>query len=168
MAIMGNVVGGSSALGKTLILEGKDGTQIVGVITEQENVFNAKPSDIRIGKTAVVDSGIVEGTNTINYRTEMSSILVLPGENFSIPFKYYNMYDYKKFQCIVVLFHLNYTDNVETMAITINDTVFSVEESKKLSSITKNFDNKSIDLNFTNNSNNTYEVFYFTFHEEEE
>lgn len=168
MAIMGNVVGGASTLGKTLILEGEDGTQIVGVITEQESVFNAKPSDVRIGKKVVTDSGIIEGTNTITYRTEAGSRLVLPGEEFSIPLQNYNQYDYTKFQGIIVVSNSDYNDVAETMGIVINDTVFSTETFQKLSNITKNQDHKSVDLNITNDSENTYEFFYFTYHDEVE
>ena len=58
------------------------------------------------------------------------------------------------------------SDSAETMAITINDSVFSATNYNKLSDITKNIDTKSIDLNITNNSDNIYSIRYFTYREE--
>lgn len=169
MAIYGNMVGSSGGtLGKTIEIISDDGTDLMGVVVDQEQILDAKPSDVKIGKKVVSDSGLIEGTNTINYRTIAGSCLVLPGQNFSIPLKMYNQYDYTNFQGIIVLFNSDYSDSVETMAITINDSVFSVETSEKLSNITKNEDIKSIDLNITNDSANIYSIRYFTYHEEME
>ena len=67
IAIYGNVVGGSGgALGKTLILEDPSGIELVGVVTESEQVLDAVASqDIREGKTAVTAEGIVVGSKRI-------------------------------------------------------------------------------------------------------
>lgn len=169
MPIYGNVVGSSGGiLGKTVEIISDDGVNLMGVVVDQEQILDAKPSDVRIGKKVVTDSGVIEGTNTINYRTEMASYLILPGANFSIPLNGYNMYDYTKLQCVIVLFNSDYNSNVETMGITVGNCVFSTSTSEKLSDITKNSSTGSIDLNITNDSENIYEIFYFTFHEESE
>ena len=163
------MVGSSGGiLGKTVEIISDDGVDLMGVVVDQEQILDAKPSDVRIGKKVVSDSGVIEGTNTINYRTSTGSRLVLPGYTFTIPLTEYNAYDYTQFQGIIVVFNSNYNDAVETMAITINDSVFSVETSEKLSNITKNEDTKSIDLNITNDSTNIYSIEYFTYREEVE
>ena len=167
MAIYGNMIGSSGGiLGKTVEIISDDGVDLIGVVVDQEQVLDAKPSDVRIGKKVVSDSGIIEGTNTINYRTQSGSRLIKPGQSFSIPLTMYNQYDYTKFQGIIVLFNSDYSDSAETMAITINDSVFSATNYNKLSDITKNIDTKSIDLNITNNSDNIYSIRYFTYREE--
>ena len=167
MAIYGNMIGSSGGiLGKTVEIISDDGVDLIGVVVDQEQVLDAKPSDVRIGKKVVSDNGIIEGTNTINYRTQSGSRLIKPGQSFSIPLTMYNQYDYTKFQGIIVLFNSDYSDSAETMAITINDSVFSATNYNKLSDITKNIDTKSIDLNITNNSNNIYSIRYFTYREE--
>ena len=167
MAIYGNMIGSSGGiLGKTVEIISDDGVDLIGVVVDQEQVLDAKPSDVRIGKKVVSDNGIIEGTNTINYRTQSGSRLIKPGQSFSIPLTMYNQYDYTKFQGIIVLFNSDYSDSAETMAITINDSVFSATNYNKLSDITKNIDTKSIDLNITNNSDNIYSIRYFTYREE--
>lgn len=167
--IYGNMVGSSGGmLGKTVEILSDDGVDLMGVVVDQETVLTAKPSDIRVGKKAVTDNGVIEGTNTINYRTYTASRVILPGESFSIQLDAYNQYDYTKFQGIIVLFSSDYSTNVNTMGITVNDNVFSIETSEKLSDITKNTNTKSIDFNITNSTENIYEVFYFTYREIEE
>lgn len=165
--IYGNAIGANGGvIGQTIEIICDDGTELMGVVTEKEELLDAKPSDVRVGKKVVSDSGIIEGTNTINYRTQSGSRLIKPGQSFSIPLTMYNQYDYTKFQCIIVLFNSDYSDSAETMAITINDSVFSATNYNKLSDITKNIDTKSIDLNITNNSDNIYSIRYFTYREE--
>lgn len=164
--ISGNMVGGGSAPLKTVILEDENGNEVVGIVTESPVILTARPSDIKIGKTAAIDSGVVEGENTINYRTEVSNRLILPGEDFSIPLYDYNQYDYTKFQCIIVVFDSDYNTNVELLGVSINDSIFSAETSEKVSDITKNHNTKSIDLNLTNTTDKIYSIRYFTYHEE--
>ena len=52
-----------------------------------------------------------------------------------------------------------------TKYVSMNDGLFSVETSKKISNITKNSETKSIDLNITNDSKDIYEIIYFTYKE---
>ena len=168
MAIMGNVVGGASTLGKTLILEGEDGTQIVGVITEQESVFNAKPSDVRIGKKVVTDSGVIEGTNTLTYRTRQSTRLIRPGDDYSIPLSDYNLYDFTKLQCIIVTKNTSLSDSFAAEKIVLDDGVYQVGSVEQISTVTKNIETKSIDLNLINDTDETKYIRYFTYKDEEE
>lgn len=163
MSIFGNVIGGGSAPLKTVILEDDFGNQMIGVVTESVQIFDAKPSDVKAGKKFVSDIGICEGTDTKNYRVEMSTWLVFPGENCSIPLSNYDIYDYTGFQCIITLFSQDYSTNATTIGVSIGDSVFSTQTSKKISNIVKNVNTKSIDLNIVNNSEDIYSIRYFTY-----
>lgn len=168
MAIYGNVIGGGGSTFKTLILEAPDGTQIVGTVTDHEQVFNAKPSDVRIGKKVVTDNGIIEGTNTITYRTTQAYRIIRPGENYSVPLDKYNQYDFDKLQCIIVAKNTKLSDSFAAEKIVIEYGVYQVGSSEQISSVTKNNDTKSIDLNLTNDTNETKYIIYFTYKNEEE
>lgn len=61
--ICGNLVGGIVGYGKTFIIEDENGKQLTGVITDEVITLTATVADIKAGKTAVIDSGIVTGTH---------------------------------------------------------------------------------------------------------
>ena len=63
MSIYGNVVGGGSGFGKTIIIEDADGNEFVGVVVDTEILFTATAEDIKLGKVAATDSGVVTGTH---------------------------------------------------------------------------------------------------------
>ena len=165
--INGNMIGGTAPI-KTLKIIDDDNNEFLGVVTGSEVVFDATPADVRINKTFAGDNGVQIGKNTITYHTTTSSRLILPGQSCSIPLDNYDLYDYTKFQGIIVLFNSDYSSNTNTVGITIENIVFSAETSEKLSDITKNLNTKSIDLNITNDSDNVYEIFYFTYREDTE
>ena len=167
-SIYGNMIGAGSAPLKTLILEDStSGIEIVGVVTENEQIFNARPQDIRIGKKAVVDGGIIEGTNTITYRTCKISYLIFAGEDYSIPIEDHDLYDYTKLQCMIAKFNTTIPQSVEVSMAVLEDHVYNVNSTQVLSSVTKNTSTKSIDLNITNNTDDTYVVHLFAYKEEE-
>lgn len=61
--IYGNVVGGGSGFGKTFLLEDESGKQLTGIVVDDVVVFTATPDDIKLGKTAGTNSGVVTGTH---------------------------------------------------------------------------------------------------------
>ena len=63
MRIVGNMVGCYSPMGKTFIFEDENGNQITGVVVDQEVVFTATAADIKKGKIAGTDDGVVVGTH---------------------------------------------------------------------------------------------------------
>lgn len=166
MSISGNLVGSYSQIGKTFILVDSDNNQFTGVVTDNMQVFDATPSDVKIGKTFVSDKGVEKGTDTKTYRTEHSSYLIFPGENFSILLEEYNQYDYTKFQAIIAKFNTSFEDSVNTDKISINDNIYAVNSTDILSNITKNSVTKSVDFNIVNNTDNIYVVHFNTYREE--
>jgi hypothetical protein len=165
--INGRQVGGGSPL-KTMTFVDENGVELLGIVVDKEVIFDATVNDVKIGKTFASDNGVEMGVDTKTYHTTTASCLVLPGEQLSIPLKNNDIYDYTKFQCIIVVYNSNYSTNVETVGVTLDDGVFSTMTTEKLSNITKNSNTKSIDLNITNDSSNIYAIRYFTYREDTE
>lgn len=61
--IYGNLVGGIIGYGKTFILVDENDNEIVGTVVDELTIFDATAEDIKLGKTAATDSGIVVGTH---------------------------------------------------------------------------------------------------------
>lgn len=163
--IYGNVVGGNPAE-KTYVVVDENGNEFTAVTVENVTVFDATPADVKIGKTFASENGILEGEDTKTYRTTQSYRLVLSGESFSIDLEPYDKYDYTKFQCIIAKYNTSAEDSVSTDRISLYDGVYEVNSTDKLSDITKNSDTKSVDLNITNNTDDTYIIHFFTYKEE--
>lgn len=164
--IYGNVVGGNGAE-KSYILECIDGTQVIGVMVDKETIFNAKAKDIKAGKFAATENGIIEGTNTINYRTEQGVVYISPGDNFKIVRSDFDMYDYTKLQCLISPFNTLIDSSVAVDKFVIDDKVYAFGSTDPLSTVTKNSETKSINLNIINNTENTYVIRFFMYKEEE-
>ena len=166
MAIFGNMIGGAAPL-KTLIIEDENGNEITGVVVGQEVVFTATDNDVREGHVYAGDGGVSVGTKNIPaYRTTKKSTLVLPGENFSIDMSEYEKYNYTQLLAIISKFNTSFFDSVETDKIALGDYVYNVNSTDILSNITKNSDNKSIDFNINNNTEDIYIIHCFTYKEE--
>lgn len=61
--ICGNLVGGITGYGKTFVLVDENNNEITGVVVDEFTLFTATAEDIKQGKTAATDSGIVTGTH---------------------------------------------------------------------------------------------------------
>ena len=61
--ICGNLVGGITGYGKTFVLVDENNNELTGVVVDEITLFTATAEDIKLGKTAAVDSGIVTGTH---------------------------------------------------------------------------------------------------------
>ena len=166
--ISGNMVGMYSTIGKTLLFVDESGNEVTGVVTENMQMFDATPADVRINKTFVSDNGIGIGENTITYRTSEGSEYILPGLKFCVSdLGTYNEYNYTKLQCIIAKYSSNQNERASAEKIVLNDSVYNVGSSVVLSTVTKNADDKSIDLNIVNNTEDIYIIYFFTYAQEE-
>lgn len=166
--ISGNMVGSYSQMGKTFILVDEDGNEITGVCVDNPVVFTAGDNDVREGMVYASDGGVSTGTKDIPiYRTTAGFWGILPGRSFSIPLSVYDKYDYTKLQCIITPFNTNHLNSVSAEKVVINDAVYQVGSTIKLSDVSKNPETKSIDLNIINNTELNYYIRYFTYREEE-
>lgn len=164
--IAGNMIGSYSQIGKTLILTDDNGVEIPGVIVSQETVFDATAEDVKIGKVFASECGVEVGKDTKTYRVVFGTRLVLPGQSFSIPIEEYGCYDYTKFHAMISKFNTTEFDSVAVDKVSLYNAVFEVNSDRKISDVTKNLATQSIDLNFTNDTDNVYIINYNTYKEE--
>lgn len=166
--ISGNMVGSYSQMGKTFILMDEDGNEITGVVVGQETVFTAGDNDVREGMIYASDGGVSEGTKNIPaYRTEKGYCMISDGDEFSIScMSEYNQYDYTELHCIIAPFNSNTENSVAVDKVVLYDGVYAIGSVDIISTVSKNHDTKSIDLNITNNSGIDYVIHYFTYREE--
>ena len=61
--ICGNLVGGITGYGKTFVIVDEKGNELTGVLVDEMTIFDATADDIKLGKIAASDSGIVIGTH---------------------------------------------------------------------------------------------------------
>ena len=61
--IDGNLVGGALGYGKTFILVDENNNEVPAVVVDQLTVFDATAEDLKLGKVAASDSGIIIGTH---------------------------------------------------------------------------------------------------------
>lgn len=166
--IVGGLAGCYSPLGRTMVLQDESGNELaIGVVIDQEKKFDAKVTDVRINKNFVNDEGALIGENTITYRTEQGYRLISPNQDFVLPLKQYNHYNYTKLQCMFAPFNTSINDSMAVDKIVLNDSVFSVNSAEEIASVTKDDDAKSINFNITNTSESIYLIYYFTYCQEE-
>ena len=165
MGLYGNPSGGFGMPKMIEIVDGA-GNTLIGTVTDSEVNLDATREDVKIGKIFASNDGIQEGTDTRTYRVVFASYLILPGENFSIPLEKYDGYDYTKFQATIAEFNTNFTDSVSVGKVLLDNAVYNVNSTEKLSDVTKNSSTKSVDLNIANNTDNIYVIHYNTYKEE--
>lgn len=163
--LYGNPCGGFG-MPKMLEIVDDNGNTIIGTVTDSEVIFDATRDDVKVGKIFASADGVQEGIDTRTYRATHASKTILPGEQFSIPLEDYEKYNYTKFQAMIAEFDTTQYDSVSVVKISLNDAVYDVNSTIKISDVTKNSSTKSIDLNITNNTNNTYVIHYSTYKEE--
>ena len=167
MSIFGNAVGNID-IAKNYKLVMNDGTTLFGTMADESPIITATSNDIRKGLTAITENGVTEGVKEIPaYRTSAGYRLITPGSKFSIPMREYDRYDYTKIQAIITPYNGSFSDSVEAEKIILGDSVYDVNSTIVLSTISKNTETKSIDLNMTNETDKNYVIHYFTFREEE-
>lgn len=151
---------------QTLILVDEDGYEMTATLMEEEVQLTATPNDIRIGTTAVTDTGVTTGEKEIpSYNTEEGYKLVPAGSSFSLSLPLLDMYDFTKLQIIICAFSGSVSGSVAADRVVINDGVYVVNSSEPISTVTKNDSNKTIELGITNSGSAIYLMRYITYKE---
>lgn len=159
---------GSGEEPNAYILVDEDGNEIPAVFVTEETIFDATANDIRIGKTAATDDGIVTGEKVIpSYNTYEGARLVQSGSTFTIPNfdATVNSYDYTKLQVIVCAYNSSMSNSVSAEKVCINDKIYNVNSTESIATVTKDHNNKSINLGITNNTGKPCVIRYFTYKE---
>ena len=164
--INGNMIGGTAPI-KTLKIVDEDGVEILGVVVDQETIFTANASeDIRDGKVAATDEGVVTGSAVIpNYETSQGWCTIMPGDTLQISNLTKKLYDYTFFQCIITLFNTTVDNSVYAKYVVINDVMYESKSTTQVSVITKNEEMSAIDFNIVNNSEDIYIIRFSTYKE---
>ena len=162
--IHGNAIGNTAPI-KTLTIIDENNNEYVGVVTGSEVVFTANASsDIREGKVAATDAGIVTGSAFIpNYKVYTGTKVVTNGSDFILYMQ--DGYDYAKLQAIICSFNTSLQNSVSAEQIVVEDQVFAVKTTTALSSVTKDSENAAINLGISNTSGNMCLVRYFLYKE---
>lgn len=164
--INGNAVGGITGYGKTFILTDENGNEITGVLVDEEVIFTADPiKDIRKGKVAATDTGIVIGQKEIPaYHTTKGQVAIPVGKSFTITGV--TKYNYTQLQALICQFNTSVSNSVATEKVVIDDNVYDVSSTVSLSNVTVDDEAKSINLGITNNGNRPCILRFFTYKEE--
>ena len=161
--IHGNMAGCYSPIGKTFIIEDADGNTITGVVTENEVVFTAGDNDVREGSVYASDKGVSVGTKDIpSYHTSTGRKLVKSGAKFIIPLEHY---DYTELQLMICKYNTSLTNSFAVDRVGIENSIYPVESTVALSTITKDDNTSSVNLGITNNTENKFVIRYFTYKE---
>ena len=166
--IYGNMIGGASSLGKTLIITDENGVELTGVITEKEVVFTANAAtDIREGKVAATGEGIVTGSKVIpSYHTTEGVQVAQNGSVLKITsLKKSKLYEFTKLQSIICDFNTSLADSVSASKVSIGDNVYTVQSTEALSAITINDTDQTIEFGVTNNTGKPQVIRFITYKE---
>ena len=164
--IYGNTVGGSGGggIGKTFILQDEDGNELVGVVVDQNVIFDATANDIRAGKVAATMEGVTTGEKDIPaYNTSEGYKLIPVGSAVKITGA--KDYEYTKLQVLICAFNTQASDSVATEKVSIDGKVYAVNSTDVISSVTVESENKAINLGITNNGEKPLIIRYFMYKE---
>ena len=164
--ISGNMVGGAAPL-RTLKLVDSDGTELLGVVVDNEVVFTADAdNDIRNGKIAATDAGVVTGTKIFPFYTTWTGKKIVPaGSEFKITLATQDAYDYTELQCIICPFNSSMEDSVSAEKVVIGDNIYDSNSTTVVSTIAKDINEKSVRFNVVNSTDAPYIIRYFTYKE---
>lgn len=166
--IYGNTVGGSggSGIGKTFILQDEAGNELVGIVTDKNVIFDASPNDIRLGKIAANQDGVITGEKVIPPHYTTSGYKMI-SKGATIELKDFTMYDYTKLIAVICTWGGSLAKSVSAQKISINDKVYNVNSSESLADVIVIDETKSINFGITNDSGAICVVHYMTYKEED-
>lgn len=147
------------------ILQDEDGTEWPAVLVDEETVFDATANDIREGKVAATDDGVITGTKDIpSYYTSEGYRLITVGKPFETnPLEYY---DFTKLQAIICPFSETVANSVAAEKVAFGENVYLVNSTDIVAKVTRDDIGKKINFGFTNDTSSIYVLRYFTYKEE--
>lgn len=164
--ISGNMVGSYSQLGRTLTLVDENGTELTGVVVDQETIFTAGDNDVRSGIVYASNDGVSTGTKKIPaYHTSEGSKLITAGSDVKIKLASDELYDFTKLQVIICKYNSSMSKSVYAEKVSINGEVYDVKSTVSISTVVKDSVNYTINLGITNTDSSPLVVRYFTYKE---
>ena len=151
---------------KSYLFVDENGNEVAGILVSQETVFDATVNDVREGKTFGAETGVATGEKVIpGCHSHEGTKRIRPGQKFEVSLVDENQYDYTLLQCVICAFNTNLVDSVAAEKVVINDTVYDVLSTIPLYAVTKNHETHSINLGFTNDTDEPLVLRYFTYKE---
>lgn len=166
--IIGRVIGGNPVTPKSYVLVTEDGREIPGVLAGEQTVFTATANDIREGKIAGSEGGVITGEKIIPaYHTCEGIRLIASGKPMNIPNHATGIdyYDYTKLQAIVCPYNTSINNSVAAEKVSIENKVYNVQSTESISEVTKDHDNKMILLGVNNELSTPCIIRYFSYKE---
>jgi hypothetical protein len=150
----------------TYILVDENGVEVPAVFVENETIFTAEADDIRLGKVAANQNGVVEGTKEIpTYQATSGSVTIKPGKAMTIPV-FSDLCQYTELQVIVCDYNTAPADSVSAEKVVINDTVYNVGSTIAISVVAVDPSAQTIKLGFTNENETSSIIRYMIIKEE--
>lgn len=163
MSIVGSTIGVILKNPKTIILRNDDGNEYPATMTTEEVTLTANANDVRLGKTVVVQEGVITGEKEIpSYNTMEGAKLIMPGSEFRFSLTHY---EYTKLQSLICKFNTSMSDSVSTDRVGINDNIYPTNSTNSISSITIDDSVKEVVFGITNDSDIPYIIRFFTYKE---
>lgn len=151
---------------QTFILVDEDGHEMECFLTEEEVELNATPNDIRIGMTAVTDTGVTVGEKEIpGYYAAEGSRKIPAGGEFVLPL-YDGLYEYTKLQALFCLYNTSISNSVATDRVSIAGKVYETNSTLPVANVSLDETTESIVFNIKNNTDTAYVLRYFVLKEE--
>lgn len=150
----------------TFVLVDKDGNEYPAVYVDSDTIVTATPNDIRKGTTAITSEGLVVGEKEIpTYRAVEGVVSTRPGNKLSINL-YSDMCEYTTIQIMVCDFNTSTDDSVAVRKVAINDSVYNVESTEILSTLTVDSTLQSIQLGLINDTDKNAVIRYMIIKED--
>lgn len=147
------------------ILEDETGAQYTAYLSDEAIELTAGANDIRLGKVALNDNGVVKGTKDIPaYYTTEGAKLVPNGSSLVIPFSG-GCHEYTKFQAIICSFNTSLTNSVAAEKVVIDSNVYPVQSTTSEATIVVTNNPDTIDLGITNTFGKPCLLRYITYKE---
>lgn len=158
--IYGNKVGGARAE-KTYIIE-IGGAELIGVVVDQKEIFDARPKDVMAGKKFGCESGVCIGTSDASHCYVTKGMQeISPGADFVLTLPEKDQWDYSELQCMMAPKNSPYAID----KVVLNNAVYDTSGTK-IAEVTKDGEKDRVCLNIINSTNNTYLLYFFIYKEE--
>lgn len=149
----------------TFILVDEAGVEYPAVLTDEIVELTATENDLRLGKTALNDDGVLTGEKEIpSYYVTEGWKLIPVGSSFSVSLPN-GKHSYTKLQGIFCPFNTSLSSSVAADRVAIENKVYPVKSSIAESDITTDDFTLSIVFGIVNNSSTPYLIRYFTYKE---
>lgn len=148
----------------TYILVDENGVEVPAVLVDEKVTLTATVNDIRIGTTAVTEAGFVTGEKEIPaYHTTGGYTLIPNGSPVRIMAT--KNCEYTKLQALICTFNTTTSNSVAAEKVCIDNSVYQVNSTDILSSVTVDVSTKTINLGITNTSGKPQILRYFMYKE---